>query len=50
MGNAGGAIFAKGLNNGTDTLKIKNSIFKNNYVKAKDDAWGVPSLFITIRQ
>jgi hypothetical protein len=40
MGNAGGAIFAQNLNGGTDTLIIKNSIFKNNYVKAKDDAWG----------
>ncbi|MBT6389622.1 MAG: hypothetical protein HOJ69_00075, partial [Candidatus Marinimicrobia bacterium] len=39
-GNMGGAIFANNLNNGTDTLKIKNSIFKNNYVKAKHQAQG----------
>jgi hypothetical protein len=40
MGHVGGAIFAQGLNNGTDTLKIKNSIFKNNYVKVKHEARG----------
>ena len=39
-GNMGGAILAQSLNNGTDTLKIKNSIFKNNYVKARDNARG----------
>ena len=39
------------MNKSTDTLKIKNSIFKNNYVKAKHECPGVaPSLSITIRQ
>ncbi len=39
-GHVGGAIFAENLNKSTDTLKIKNSIFKNNYVKAKHEARG----------
>ena len=39
-GNIGGAIFASHQNNKSDTLKIINSIFKNNYVKTKHGAKG----------
>ncbi|MBT4661247.1 MAG: DUF1565 domain-containing protein, partial [Candidatus Marinimicrobia bacterium] len=38
--NYGGAIFAEHQNNKSDTLKIINSIFKNNYVKTRREAKG----------